>query len=334
MKRREMILASVAACLAHGALAAPRTEQISRVLFLADTTLGPPGHMKVLHERIKEKLGEAGYKAGANLDLRMVPILAGGVSVADNIRSELEWKPHVIITHGTFVTRQTQKATSEIPIVFTQVADPLRAGIVREIARPGGNTTGVTQFFLQLVGKLLELIREILPSAKRVAVIWDRGHEYWPGFHQEFIDSAAALGLTVIEGDAARGEGTWEDCYRQVMPQRPEALMPIGPWPNLRRAIRPDEMMQAFQERTRIPVFYGGILRVSDPLLVQLGADFVDHVGRGADIVARVLSGEKPGDIAVDRATRIVLKVNLASARRLGITIPKAVLLRADEVMQ
>ena len=92
--------------------------------------------------------------------------------------------------------------------------------------------------------------------------------------------------------------------------------------------------MQRFQQRTGIPVFYGGIQSVADPLLLQLGAEIADHYGRGADIVARILSGEKPGSISVDQTTRIRLIVNLATARRLGILVPKSVLLRADEVFE
>ena len=331
MKRRDLILASAAACITCAAVSASAAKRVSRVLYLATMTAL---NQAEIMERIAQRLGERGFIRGESLELRMIVIPAGAENAAESIRAALVWKPDVVITLGTFVTHETQKATADIPIVFTQVADPRRAGIVRELARPGSNTTGVTQFYIQLAGKRLELVREILPSARRVAVIWDRGHPFWPGFQQEFIDTAAALGLTVLEGDMARGERNLSDCYRQVLPARPDALIPIAPWPSMRRPASAEETMQIFQERTHIPVFHGGILPAADPLLVQLGPDIFDHEGRCADIVARILGGEKPGDISVDRATRILLKINLVTAHRLGIQIPKSVLLRADVVTQ
>lgn len=333
MKRRAFIVGTTAAALlpllAHSQPPARRV----RVAVLYDASAHPNKEgIADTDAALNERLAALGYSAESNLEWNQFYVRIGAGEASDAIGRAIEWKPDVILTEATPLTLAVKKATSTIPVVFMNVADPLGSGVVTSLARPGANITGASQFYARLAFKRLELTREILPEARSVAVAWDRTFTYWAGFHEEFIEAARRLGLRVIEGDMARSPGGWPELLRNVQSARPDALLVLGPWPSQRD--RAPSNFAEFQERTRIPVIFGIINPMRTELLVMLGADNMDHVRRSADILARVMSGERPGDISVDQATRILLQVNLRTARRLGIKVPKSVLLRADRIIE
>lgn len=182
--------------------------------------------------------------------------------------------------------------------------------------------------------KRLELIRELLPLASRAGVVWDRSFEYYPGFHREYLDLAKRLRLDLIEGDVARHDGDVDRAMNVIERGRPDAATRVNPWPS-QRVARPGALLVDFQQRTGIPCVGDSVeFTRTLPLLASMGTVLRDHLRRGADIVAKVLSGMKPADIPVDQETRVMLQVNLLTARKLGIRIPKSVLLRADKVIE
>ena len=333
--RRDAIVAMLAIAAAPClALAQPSGKRVHRVIYFPDATINA-GETPVGARSfgvLKSQLATHGLDEPRDVELKHIFDTVGEVRLKTAFRDALDWSPDVILVEGTRMTREVQRLTKTIPIVFVNVADPLGSELVPSIARPGGNTTGATQFYALLAMKRLEVTREILPEARSVAVVWDRAFKYYPGFYNEFGKAAERLGFELIEGDMERS-GSWEAVLAELAPRRPGAVLPLGPWPSLR--VRPEgRPLVDFQEKTRIPVIFGIINQDYDDCLVQLGADSGEHYRRAADIVVRVLAGERPGDISVDQATRILVQVNLRTARRLGVKVPKALLLRADRVIE
>ena len=307
-----------------------------RFVYIADSSVhsneARPGEANFLI--VQNRLGERGYAAGRNLEGRHLIARLDDGGLKEVLREAIAWAPDVLMVEGTSVSRAALNATATVPIVFVNVGDPLRSGLVASMARPGANATGVTTHNVILYFKRLELVRELLPQASRVGVFWDRTFEYYPGFHDEYLDLARRLRLEVIEGDISRHRGELGEAVKVIERVRPDAVTRVNPWPSLRRP-DPGALLVGLQERLGIPcVGDSPNLPGASALLASMGAVPVDHFRRGADVAVQVFLGRKPSDIPVDQETRVLLQVNLQTARKLGIRIPKAVLLRADKVIE
>ncbi|MGH8725148.1 MAG: ABC transporter substrate-binding protein [Burkholderiales bacterium] len=241
------------------------------------------------------------------------------------VRDLLKLQPDVMLTTTTILTRTAQAATKSVPIVFTWVGDPVASGIVREYARPGGNATGFSLRFFELTAKRLELLHELLPSAKRVAAlsrVWDDPpiEIAW----RSGLATAQRLGIELVRLDARAFPPESSSAHAFLI------LDPFGMF-GMGGAMR--EIVRYTVEQ-RIPAVFADSESVEVGGLISYATNLHDDLRRSADLVARVLRGDKPAELPVDQAARFELAVNLRTARAIGVTVPKSVLLRADRVIE
>ncbi len=239
-------------------------------------------------------------------------------------------KPEVIFVPPTPAAAAAKQATLTIAIVFQAVADPVGSGLVTSLARPGGNATGISGVFGSLVLKRVELLREILPNAKRLGFLGDSNDRLSSLDRQALAPFAASLGLTILFAEAANPV-EFEAAVARLGAERVDAIFPAGTGINF---FNLRARLIALANRRRLPVV-GHLPPVAEAgALFTYGASLDDRSRRSARMVDKVLKGAKPADMAVEQPTLFELVVNLKAARALGLTIPRSVLLRADWVIQ
>ena len=232
------------------------------------------------------------------------------------------------MSSGSVTIRPVQQAIGTVPIVFVQVVDPVGSGFVDSLARPGGNTTGFTQFEYSLSGKWLELLKEIVPSVTRAAVIRDatRG----PGNAQfaAIQTVAPSLGVELTAINALDVQGLERSITAFARSANGGLIVTSGGTGFHRDVIIP------LAARLRLPAVYPYRYYATDGGLVSYGPNTVDPHRRAAAYVDRILKGEKPADMPVQAPTKYELIINLTTAKALGITVPQSVLGRADELIE
>jgi putative tryptophan/tyrosine transport system substrate-binding protein len=238
--------------------------------------------------------------------------------------------PDVIFVSGTSAIPWLLQATKTTPIVFANVADPVGAGYVRSLSRPGGNATGFLQFEYSLSAKWVELLKEIAPSVKRVAVLRDTDTPTGIGQFAVIQGVAPALGLEVspISVAADAGQMAREIAEFASTPDGGLIQTPSG----LGSVYRALFIRLAAQHR--LPAVYPFRFIAADGGLIAYGPDLADQYRRAATYVDRILKGEKPADLPVQAPTKYELVINLKTARALGLTVPSTLLARADEVIE
>ena len=220
------------------------------------------------------------------------------------------------------------QATRTIPIVFTIVADPVGAGFVDSMARPGGNVTGFTNFEYGMGGKWLELLKEIAPRVTRVAVLRESAIAAGPGQFGAIQAVAPALGVELRPIDV-RDAGEIERAVTAFAQASNGGLIVTGsPAATLHR-----DLIIALAARFRLPAVYSRFF-VAGGGLISYGPDLVDQYRRAAGYVDRILKGEKPADLPVQAPTKYELVINLKTAKALGLEVPATLLARADEVIE
>ena len=216
-----------------------------------------------------------------------------------------------------------------MPIVFAAVADPVGAGYVESLARPGGNATGFTVFEYSVAGKWLALLKEISPDVTRVMVLQDPTIAAGPGFLGAIQAPASSLGVELRPVDV-RDSGEIERSIAAFAQTPHGGLIVTGsPAATARR-----ELIVKIAARHRLPAVYSVGFYVAIGGLISYGTDFLDQFRRAAGYVDRILKGEKPGDLPVQAPTKYQLVINLKTAKALGLTVPPSLLARADEVIE
>jgi putative ABC transport system substrate-binding protein len=324
MKRRELLVASGALLTAPFALAQqPGRKYRIGVLLPMPTEVGKR-YLAVIGEQIATQ----GFVEGRNLhiDAQFVPY--GSRPNIDAARELLALKPDAILACSTLVAQAAKAATSAVPVVFTWVSDPAISGIVKEYAKPGGNVSGVSIRFFELAAKRLELVRELLPSAKRVAVasgVFDSVLEAAMVFVQR---ASEQLGLELV-----RVEGPHAHAIRASTKAGAHAVLLMAPFAVLGQLSDAAEVARHAIEQ-RLPAIFPDVESVEIGGLMSYATDLRDDLRRGADLLARVLRGERPAELPVDQASRFELAVNLTTARAMGLAIPQSLLVRADRVIE
>ena len=279
---------------------------------------------------LRGELAKLGYVEGQNIvylgrwaDARSerLPELAGEV---------VAWKPDVIVAFGSGRAAIAMKAaTSTIPIVFAGSGDPVAVGLVASLARPGGNVTGVSDQAVELSAKRLDLLKEVIPSARRIAVLWNADDVAMTLRYKE-IDKAARKLKVSVQALGVREPEDFETAFAAMTRERPDAILIItDALTSLNRSKVAD-----LATGHGIPAMYEFAAMVREGGLLSYGPDLDDTLRASAYQVDRILRGAKPADIPVEQPTRYYLFVNLKTARLLGLTIPQAVLLRADRVIE
>ncbi len=240
-------------------------------------------------------------------------------------------RPDVIVAIASASAIAAKEATSTIPIVMVGSSDPIAAGLVGNLARPGGNVTGTSSQTTAAVGKLLGLIPQFLPGATRVAALWDPVNAISQQLRMgETLIAAARLHLLVRIIEVQTREDL-DRAFAALRSARPDAVLVSADTFFLANAGRVAELALAHQ----LPVFStGGRLLPEAGILASYGADVTVVARRSAAYVQRILKGAKPGDLAVEQPTKFELVINLKTAKALGLTIPQSLLLRADEVIR
>jgi putative tryptophan/tyrosine transport system substrate-binding protein len=256
-----------------------------------------------------------------------------GGSNADDIRkyaAELvALAPDVILAHSSASVAPLLLATRTVPLVFTIVADPVGAGFVESLARPGGNATGFTNFEYSIAGKWLELLKEIAPGVTRAAVLRESALAAGPGQLGAIQALAQSLGIELRPIDV-RDAGEIERVIAAFARDSNGGLIVTGsPAAAVHRGL-----IVALAARHRLPAVYNSRFYATGGGLISYGPDFVDQFRHAAGYVDRILKGEKPADLPVQAPTRYELVINLKTAKALGLEIPSSVLARADEVIE
>ena len=241
----------------------------------------------------------------------------------------LKHDPAVIMVVTIASVRAAQQATKTVPIVFVSTNDPVGSGLVASLARPGGNTTGVSNQNEDLVPKYLELLRETLPRTARIAVLINPANPSNSRMFEQVRDSASGFGIASHVVEASSPEGL-DIAFSAIAQYRPDALLVV---PDSLFSDQRDRLA-AFALRNRIPSFTFQSEMVASGSLISYGTQRRDLYRRAATYVKKILAGAKPGDLPVEQPMKFELVINLKTAKALDLTIPQSLLLRADEVIQ
>jgi putative tryptophan/tyrosine transport system substrate-binding protein len=237
-------------------------------------------------------------------------------------------KVDVIVAHSTPAVIAAKQATAVIPIVFPVAGDPVGSGLVASLARPGGNVTGLSTQTNDLAGKRLELLREVVPGLRRLAIMANVGNPLAVLELREVLTTARTLGLEVVTSEIRRAEDIAPAF--QGLKGRADALWVVADPFVTTNQIRINTLAAA----TRLPTMHGTWPFVEAGGLMSYGPHVPDLYRRAADFVDKILRGAKPADIPVEQPTKFEFVINLKTAKALGLTIPPAVLARADEVIE
>jgi ABC-type uncharacterized transport system substrate-binding protein len=275
-----------------------------------------------------QRLRELGWIEGRNLVIQY-RWAEGRFDRSPEIMAEfVTLKVDVIVTHGTANVIAAKQATSVIPIVFAAVADPVGNNLVAGLARPGGNLTGLSAQIPDLAGKRLELLREIVPGLRRLAIMANGGNPAAMQDLREVPAIAGPLGLAVVTRDIRRGEDIASAI--EAFKGRVEALYVVTDPLFTTDRVR----LNALALTARLPTMHGTREPVDAGGLISYGSDQTDLFRRAGDYVDKILRGMKPADIPVEQPTKFDLVINLKTARALGLTVPDTLLARADEVIE
>jgi putative ABC transport system substrate-binding protein len=328
-RRRQFItlLASAAAAWPLAARAQQR-ERMRRIgVIMSVAADGPDGQPRLA--AFLKGLQELGWTDGRNvrIDVRWG---AGDAEHTRNHVAELvALGPDVILASGDHPVMALQQASHSVPIVFAMVADPVGAGFVESLAHPGGNTTGFTLFEYNTSAKWLELLKEIAPGVKRVAVIREAGTAAGTGQFAGVQAGAPGLGveLTPI---GVRDVGEIERAVAAFSRSPNGGMIVTG---SAQAAVHRD-LIVTLAARHKLPAVYVARFFVTAGGLMSYGPDFLDEHLRAAGYVDRILKGEKPTDLPVQAPTKYELVINLKAAKAQGISVPETLLARADEVIE
>jgi ABC-type uncharacterized transport system substrate-binding protein len=315
--------------LAVSPAGAQQPKKVYRIGYLSS---GTPRTESVRAERIRLALSELGYIEGQNIAIEF-RYGRGNLDRAGKLVSELvHLKADVIVvTGGGRWSQATQKATKTIPIVMTGTgSDPVEEGLVKSLARPGGNVTGITNITKELGGKRLEILKETIPQLTNVAVLYNPAAPGTVSEVKEDLPAAAhALGLTVQSWEIRPPNG-FDQVFAALNRQRPDALyVTSGPQMGANRKRFAD-----FALKSRLPSTGANEIFVAAGGLMYYGADLAESYGRVAYYVDRILKGAKPADLPVEQPTKFEFVINLKTAKQIGLTIPPNVLARATRVIK
>jgi putative ABC transport system substrate-binding protein len=325
MRRREFITILGGTFLAQPLAVRAQPAAMAAVGFLGPTN---PSVATTRIGAFEERLRRLGWTKDANLriDYRWAEghteRFAG--LAAELVRSNVR----VIVTWGTETAIAVKQATSAIPIVFTIVADPIGSGLVASLRRPGGNATGLSTQHTDAVGKRIDLLREMIPSLRQVAIIVNVLNH---GSLQELREArqiASALGIEIDELEIRSDRDIPVALGELKKP--PQALFVSSD--ALLNASR--EQINAFAQSRRLPTIYGFRDGVAAGGLISFGPNYEDLFRRAADFVDKILRGASPADIPVEQPTKFDLVINLKTAKALGFEVPPTLLVRADEVIE
>jgi putative ABC transport system substrate-binding protein len=318
MKRRELLaLAAVVAALVP--IDVPAQSKPATIGVLAAGDPAP------LLRELREELRRRGYVEGQNLRFE-VRQAAGDVEVLRPLADELvRLKVDIIVARLTPAAQAAKAATQTIPIVMAPVGAPVETGLVASLARPGGNVTGFSIATAEVSGKRLELIRDMVPTARRVALLANAADPFEEPFVAETEQAARKLGLEITP-ILVRNSQELTGAFATVAGKRADVAILQGSLPN-----KPAAEMALKQ---RLPLFGTNRPTVAAGALMSYSGQVEEAYSQAAVFIEKILKGAKPADLPVQQSTKFELVINLQTAKALGITVPQSLLARADEVIE
>jgi putative ABC transport system substrate-binding protein len=244
-------------------------------------------------------------------------------------RELVDEKPDVIIAVTTLGAVELKKVTDTIPVVFVIVADPVGFGLVKSLAHPGGNATGLSLMAIDLSGKLLSLLKEAVPNLSRVALLFDPTNPFKQRMTKSLQDAAQALGISLWPAEISKPDDI-EPVFDKIAQEQADGV------------VIPNGSSMVFNERARIgvaliehrlPALGQSAEAAPHGLLMSYGQDFPDFFRRAVAYTDKILKGEKPADLPVEQPTKFKLVLNLKTAKTLGFTFPQTLIVSADEVI-
>ena len=282
-----------------------------------------------LVEDLRQGLRELGYVEGRNIRIEFRTAQDHPDRLPGLAEELVQFKADVIVVNVTVATQAAKRATSTIPIVMATNADPVGLGLVASLAHPGGNVTGLSLMMTELGAKRLQLLKETIPRLARVAVLWNPATP----IHAKVIEDlkAAAPSLSIeLSFMSARTPEQFGPAFSAVSRAHAQALYVLDdPVFYVHRAT-----LAKLASKARLPTIWGERSYADAGGLMSYGADYGDLFRRSAGYVDKILKGAKPADLHIEQPTKFDFVVNLKTAKALGITMPQAILLRANEVIR
>jgi putative tryptophan/tyrosine transport system substrate-binding protein len=333
MKRRDFIIAAISVAAVSAPLfawAAQQAGNIPRIGFLSTFPFDTPEARRVV-DAFRRGLREQGYVESQSIIIEYRESHDHDRLLA-LARELVGLKVDVILAPSTPAARAAQQATTTIPIVAAVMQDPVGDGLVASLARPGGNITGLSLLSRELIPKRMELLKEALPSASHIAVLWDP-NAFGEGTTRDFLKETEGAGQRLgvaLQLTSVRGPGELDHAFSAIAAEHADALLALGG-------------PMIFSERRRIveltgkhhlPSVFNAREFVELGGLISYGASVDDLNRRSATFVDKILKGAKPSDLPVEQPTKFELVINLKTAKALGVEIPGSLLARADEVIE
>jgi len=318
-------IAGLLCALALSFAASAQSDKVYRIGMLETT---PASANRANLNALLQGLREAGYVQGQNviIDYRSADGQSGRFQqlAADLVRAKVD----VIVTRGSAAALAARNAGPG-PVVMATSADPIAAGVVKSLAQPGGNVTGLTTLVSELAAKRIAVLKEFVPSASRIAALLNLSNSTAPAERRQLERAAKALGLQLVILDVSDAEGL-SGALEEARRQGAKALL-----------INSEAVVIAnrttiidFARKYRMPVMYSAREYVEAGGLVAYGVNYPHLYYRAASYVVKILKGAKPGDLPIGKPTKLNLVINVRAATALGIPIPSQLLLRADELIQ
>ena len=328
IRRREFIVTLGSAAAWPLAVRAQQGERKRRIGVLTNLAADDP-EAQVRNTAFAQALAQLGWTVGQNLQIEH-RWAAGDAERIRRYAAELvALTPDVMVATGAAGVAPVLQATRTVPVVFVLVPDPVGAGFVDSLARPGGNATGFVQFEYAISGKWLELLKEIAPGVTRVAVLRDPATTAGQGQIGAIQAMAPSFGVEVTPVNV-RDRGEIEHAIAAFVRTSRDGLIVTGS----ALTVFHRDLIVTLAARHKLPTVYFQRTFVASGGLISYGADVVDQYRRAAGYVDRILKGEKPADLPVQRPTKYELVINLKTAKALGLEVPATLLARADEVIE
>ena len=321
MRRRHFLAALLAVPFLGEALAQPRLRRVAVV------TLGALERQPVVS--LLEGLREFGYEQGRNIEILAPSPDAAYRDLPRMAAAAVQGGAAVIVAHGASATRAVKSATATIPVVMVVGADPVEMGFVGNLARPEGNLTGLGTETQLLTNKRVELLKEIAPGMKRLAVLWNSASAGQTASFKLLREASEPLGIDLQPIDL-RGRDGLAGVSESLAKAKAQGMIVLS----ATTLARLGPQLVALAARQRLPAVYADAQLVRQGGLAAYSPDSRAQLRRAAYYVDRILKGAKPADLAVEQPTKFELAVNLKTARALGLAIPRGVLIRADEVVE
>jgi putative tryptophan/tyrosine transport system substrate-binding protein len=328
MLRPRALIVSLALIMLVAPLAAG-AQQATKVYRIGFLEAGSSSANRHFLDAFRQGLRELGYMEGQRIAIEDRWADGRSEQFPGLVTQIIAFRPDVIVVASTPGARAVKNGTSTIPVIFVAIGDPVGAGLVESLSRPGGNMTGLSLAFDSgFVGKWVELLKEVLPSARRVGLLWNPETVISPS--PEGVQNAAkAMGLE-LESFTVRESEAFEVAFTEMSKRRIDGLIVMPDVLTVRHRSR----IVGLAAKERLPTIYGFADFGRAGGLIAYSANVPDLFRRAAIYVDRILRGTKPSDLPIEQPTKFELVINLQTAKALGLTIPQSLLLRADQLIE